>query len=544
MPKRRSRKRSPRRKFDLSPRFQLFIFVAMISIILFEPEVQPQSQPQLSSQVQQISSQVQQIGSTIFSGSSSTTTVINSPPSSTAQQTSCAFTFVYDNSNALDIFSTTNQKLSAINYVVSITPSWNGPKQSHLISGALTLSVDGTQKESYPLLNPATLASGSPATIYSGSISSATLYSYSAIGTHTLTISINGVTSITFTDGTTDTKPMATSASVQYQAVAPNTATYKIAIEGSTYAARNTANNIVTTSSDLGAVLNTLNSQLVSGDSISISSGTYNVNTMPTISANYITIYGIGNPTLRLSTSLTKYGFTLSGSHNTVKNITVDSNNNIVISPTFMVNGPYNTVEYCTFKNAVQYCLLAFATDHFTFTHNTFNRAQYGIATGGGNGYALATYGTITYNNFVDCRDCGIKLRWCENTLVKYNTVDIKWISWMSQTIQSDQQPAGIRFYQADGPTHSVTVSSNTITNSGSSSWTVAGKTYFSVGVLIDADAMSNWGTYNTPSAGQVISDNTISNVYRGIRNSFSPSTIPSISNNVFSNCGVNIFTG
>ncbi len=311
---------------------------------------------------------------------------------------------------------------------------------------------------------------------------------------------------------------------------------YSIKNIGSSYSSYNQVGTVIASSTDFGYLLNNLNGILVPGDVISIFSGTYMVKTMPLISSSHVTIQGVGNPTLIISSSLTHYGFDLSGSYNTVENITINANYNGVISPVFMVNGQYNTVQYCTFKNAIQYCLEVFGSDHFTFSHNVFNKAQYGIATGGGNGYPFSTNGEISYNVFKDCQQVGIKLRWCQNTIVHDNSIDIAWVTWLNQTVQTDQQPTGIRFYQADGPTNSVTVENNNIVNSGPATWTVAGMTYRSVGILIDTDAPVNWGGYTGSSSGQIVLNNSVAGVYVGIRNCFVPGTTPSISGTIFTN--------
>ncbi len=321
-----------------------------------------------------------------------------------------------------------------------------------------------------------------------------------------------------------------------------NNTHYTIELEGSDYVARNQEGIIVASNSNFVTMMNSLNSIVTSGQTVMIQNGVYPINGKIDWKVSGSTIVGQSTGAiLRSSSSYTSSEMMILGNstnHITINGLTFD--NNFADNPwaPLLVSGSYNTVENCRFLNIMQYGLLAFAADHFQFLNNYVNKAQYGIATGGGLGYPFCTNGLIQGNTIRDTRDAGIKLRWCSNVTVQGNDIDVEWLTWMNQP-KSDQSPSGITFYQADGPDINVVVNVNNIHNSGAAQWVSSGIKYTVNGVLVQADDPSNWGGYSGSSSGQVISGNVISGMYYGIQ---SYVTSVRISDNIISSsAGSNI---
>ncbi len=331
---------------------------------------------------------------------------------------------------------------------------------------------------------------------------------------------------------------------------ATSTPNYTVYLSGSTYYAKSSATNaIVASNSNFVTMMNSLNSIVTSGQTVMIQNGVYPINGKIDWKVSGSTIVGQSTGAiLRSSSSYTSSEMMCVGgggsNHITINGLTFD--NNFANNPwaPLKVGGSYNTVENCRFLNIMQYGLLAFAADHFQFLNNYVNKAQYGIATGGGLGWPLCTNGLIQGNIIRDTKEEGIKLRWCNNVVVQGNDIDVKWLTWMNQP-KSDLNPSGICFYQADGPDINVVVENNNIHNSGPAQWTSSGYTYRTNGVYIMPDVRSNWGGYSGSSYGQVVTGNTISGVWNGIRNQFNPSTTPKISGNTITSiANLNICVG
>ncbi len=327
------------------------------------------------------------------------------------------------------------------------------------------------------------------------------------------------------------------------------TPNYIVDIESSSYVTRNQARTVIVSNSNFVTMMNSLSSDVKSGDVIQIQNGTYPINSKIDWKTSGVTITGQSTDAiLQSSSSYTSSEMMCIGgsgsNHIIINGLTFD--NNFANNPwaPLKVCGSYNTVENCRFLNVLQYGLLAFAADHFQFLNNYCNKAQYGIATGGGLGYPFCTNGLIEGNTIVDAKEEGIKLRWCNNVTVTNNDIDVKWLTWMNQP-KSDLNPSGICIYQADGPDINVVVKNNNIHNSGPAYWTSSGYTYRTNGIYIMPDVPANWGSYSGSSYGQVVTGNTISGVWNGIRNQFSPSTTPTISGNTYSNIGnTNVYVG
>jgi parallel beta-helix repeat protein len=292
--------------------------------------------------------------------------------------------------------------------------------------------------------------------------------------------------------------------------------TYVVAIEGSNYVARNSAGTAVVTNTDFGAMMNNLNELLKSGDVILLKNGVYLVGaTTPTnTNKDGITYKGESRDgTIIRAASTTSTGNLLviysgaGGDHPAnciVEDLTFDANFNTVISPTVLIGGSYNTVQYCHFINTMQYGLHAWRAHNFKFINNRVEKAQYGISSGADNA-EWNTGGLIANNYITDSMQCGIKLRWIKDTTVSNNTIDITYVTWNGDVYNgvSYNGCTGIRLYHADGPTQNITVSNNVIYDRS----TVAGET---VGIGIDADNLANQGLPSSISSGSTIVGNSV----------------------------------
>ncbi len=152
--------------------------------------------------------------------------------------------------------------------------------------------------------------------------------------------------------------------------------------------------------------------------------------------------------------------------------------------------------------NVSAYSIFPYAADNIKIINNTVHDSdQYGIATSGdeaSNDYASDI--TISGNTIYDCKEVGIKLRWCTNTVVNQNTIRVPGASGDSAS--------GIRLYSFDGPNSFVSITNNTITGYGTGGYAVG----------IESDNQNN--------ANINIAGNTISTVYRGISISFPGATV------------------
>jgi hypothetical protein len=327
------------------------------------------------------------------------------------------------------------------------------------------------------------------------------------------------MTAIPVTDYTGSTNPAVGSHTYVVGATAQITATsavftqtsptYFISTDGTYYYAKNDVGLILTQNSDFSTMINAFFGQILQGSIVNIANGIYIVHNKIMVNINSITIIGGSNTTLRADPSLTGYMFEIPSTGTSIKNIIFDSNYNGSISPSVMIDGSYDTVTYCTFINAVQYNLEVWRGDHFTITHNTVRRSQYGIATGGTGEFC--NYGVIAYNNIADCHDCGIKIRWCKNLDVYNNIIDTGLYSWTPSNTppyMTESWHAGIRFYQYDGPNFNITIHNNNIVDNTQNDYTV--------GIMCDDDA----SYLNFPPSDNLIAiNNTISNCYYGVMN-------------------------
>jgi hypothetical protein len=313
--------------------------------------------------------------------------------------------------------------------------------------------------------------------------------------------------------------------------------TYTVYKSGSTYYTKLTSTGAsVLSNSNFVTLMNSLSSKVRSGETVLILDGVYQIGGPIDWRASGSKIIGQSVNTILQSYSsyTSRYMMRIGGggsSSITVQYLTFDNNRANNPYPPLLVTGYYNNVQNCQFLNIMQYGLLAYAAHNFQFLNNYVSKAQYGIATGGSSVDGLCTDGLIQGNVIRDTRDAGIKLRWCKGVTVKGNDVDLKWNTWLNGPT-SDQNPCGITFYASDGPVINVIVTGNNIHNSGSTMWVSSGQTYYANGVIVQADLKSNWGGYSTSSSGQVISSNSISTTYYGIRSRVSSVTI---SNNTFS---------
>ncbi len=295
------------------------------------------------------------------------------------------------------------------------------------------------------------------------------------------------------------------------------------------YYISNTESNIIIKSSNnraiildnnFGDAINSLNNVLKKNDKIYIQKGTYIVSEPILITQNAISIQGETETTLTSSTNLSSYILKITGDHDTIQSIIFDANHNNNISPVVMVTGDFDLVRNCTFTNAIQYSLLAFSANHFKIIYNNVEKAQYGISTGGGNGYPFSQNGLIAHNTIKDCRDCCVKLRWCNNVTVENNLIDIGYLTWGNQnenngmwgTSVSSDNPVfgceGIKFYQADGPDINCTVKNNIIYDSN--------KTAHTCGIEVGSDFRLD-KTILINSSGQILYNNTVSDAFYGI---------------------------
>jgi len=288
-------------------------------------------------------------------------------------------------------------------------------------------------------------------------------------------------------------------------ALAATTPKYTVYVSGSTYYATSSTGSVITSSSSFANVMNTINSKLVSGDLVLIQNGLYYVTATIQITKSGVTISGSGSTILQATTCLNSLSvriLELSGSNNILTNIIFDANFNKCISPVVIIAGSYNTVQGCTFKNAIQYCLQAWEALNFNIIGNSFNKAQYAIATGGTSAYYCIN-GLISGNTIVDARDCGIKLKWAKNIVVTGNIIDTAYLTWTTSGSGSTTTGSvGIRFYMADGPLVGITVSNNQIYDSK--------KVKQTYGVVVDVDAQKI-------SSSLTITNNKITNCYTGV---------------------------
>lgn len=287
--------------------------------------------------------------------------------------------------------------------------------------------------------------------------------------------------------------------------------TYTVYKSGSSYYVLNTSTNKVTLSNtNFSNLMNSLNSRLVTNDVVLIRNGVYSVSAMISLTKNRITIMGEGSTVLQATSTLSSRILQVYpvGSYINLKNLIFDANYNTKISPVVLIGGSYNVVQYCELRNAIQYGIQAWKADHFQFVYNTIKKAQYGLCTGG-DIYKLATDGLIAYNKIYDCRDCGVKLKWAKNVVVRDNYVDVGYLTWTKNSSGSSTIGAvGIRFYTDDGPNYNCVASNNVIVDSK--------KNRVTTGVMQDADRrLANPSA--AASYGISINGNSISGTYYGL---------------------------
>jgi parallel beta-helix repeat protein len=308
---------------------------------------------------------------------------------------------------------------------------------------------------------------------------------------------------------------------------------FTVGIEGASYVARNSTGHAMLSNAKFVMLMNSLSPLVKSGQTVLIKDGLYPVDSHIDWQASGSTIIG-QSPSAILQSSRSFFSSSMmrigggQSSRITVTNLTFDNNLTDNGYPPLIVVGSYNTVRGCRFLNIQQYGLLAYGADHFIFAGNYIEKAQYGIATGGGwDGSVMNPWdsdGIIANNTIRDARDVGIKLRWCRNVTVYGNDIDVGYRTWgkagydnghWGTSVGSDSPingSTGICFYQADGPDINVTVRDNTIYDS------VKSGSVLPAGITISPDVPSNNPGYPGPfSSGQVIANNTIRDVYFGI---------------------------
>lgn len=244
--------------------------------------------------------------------------------------------------------------------------------------------------------------------------------------------------------------------------------TYTVSTEGSSYVVRNSAGALVASGSDFGAVFNSLDSKLVSGNVVKIQPGTYLASTGARLSKSSVEIVGdVSNPSatiIRAASTSTpnNYLFQMGGSHNTISGLTFDANRNTVISPQFYLLGSYNTVRNDRFINALQYNLETSNADHFKIMDNYCTYSQYGIATMGF--YSWSSYGLISGNTITDCLSAAIKIRCTLNTIVENNYIDTAYVQYKERySYPSSEGMSGLYLALGDGPSQNVTFRGNTV---------------------------------------------------------------------------------
>ena len=106
-----------------------------------------------------------------------------------------------------------------INYIycrVGITPTWVGTKSSSLVTGTVTITNNGVTKYTESPVNP-TLISGGEVKVWDKTIYNTELNAWAPTpGSYTFLVSASITTKITFTDGTSSSKPGAGSGKVTY----------------------------------------------------------------------------------------------------------------------------------------------------------------------------------------------------------------------------------------------------------------------------------------------------------------------------------------
>ncbi|MCX6820847.1 MAG: right-handed parallel beta-helix repeat-containing protein [Candidatus Aenigmarchaeota archaeon] len=334
-----------------------------------------------------------------------------------------------------------------------------------------------------------------------------------------------GYASITVAAATTTTVPATTTTVLPTTTTSPTPAAYgyTVSTDGTNYYAKTASGNVAAQGTDFGALMNTLNGQLKTGDVVLFKNGVYLVGATTVTNANKdgITYRGESRDgAIIRAASATSTGALLviysgaGGMHpanNIVQSLTFDGNFNTVISPTVAIGGYNNTVENCHFINTMQYGLHAWRGHNFRFINNRVEKAQYGISTGADN-TEWNTGGIIANNYITDPMEVGIKLRWIKDTLVYNNTVDVTYVTWLGDVYNglSYDNAAGITYYHGDGPTQNVTVANNTIYDRS----TTPGGT---AGVWVSADNLANQGLSSSISANEKIINNTIYGTNWGI---------------------------
>lgn len=305
----------------------------------------------------------------------------------------------------------------------------------------------------------------------------------------------------------------------------PNPVTYNyiIAIEGSTYVARDVNGDSVTSSaSDLGAVFNYLTANRVaSGDVIYLDVGAYTANTALTFnSKTNITLNGASRDTVTVTRGNVANSFLiLNGTNNIVKNIAWDDNNQLgtgynIYTLAITISGSYNIFDNNKFLHSWRYGIGVAGAHNFTISNNYINQAQYGISgtssyTGNPNIYRSYD-GSIIGNSVYDSRDCSIKIKGMTNVTVTNNYCDVGYLTWTTNASGSGTEGClGIRFYTDDDADYGCTIANNTIVDSQ--------HTKITAGITEDLDrCLDNTSLANTSNNLQA-NNNAISNCYYGM---------------------------
>ncbi len=158
--------------------------------------------------------------------------------------------------------------------------------------------------------------------------------------------------------------------------------------------------------------------------------------------------------------------------------------------------------------NVSSYSVFTYKGDNIKIINNIIHDSdQYGIATNGDTG-DLSTDITISGNKIYNCKEVGIKIRWCSNSQVTQNTITIPDIP--------EGSADGICLYSFDGPNSHVDITNNTIKGEGTSGYNLG----------INSD--------NEDNEYINISKNKIDDVYRGISINFPGANV---TENVINNC-------
>jgi hypothetical protein len=296
---------------------------------------------------------------------------------------------------------------------------------------------------------------------------------------------------------------------------------YVIYKSGLNFVAQAVDGTILAQDTDFAAMMNSLNAIIAEGKTIQFRNFVFPVNAIAAWRKS--NTYFIGeslSAILRANPAMTTYLMEIYSGHGgntphdvTFDGITVDGNFGPNITPLFAVGGQYNVVKNGAFLNAIQYGLHFWRAHDSKFLSNYINKAEYGLSTGADE-TEMNTNIEMAYNIIRDSQDVGIKLRWINVALIHDNDIDCAYLTWTTNASGSTLEgAAGIRYYQGDGPTIDCVVNHNNIYDSD--------KSRITVGVGIDEDA-AGWADRTTiRSSGQVIINNSITDLYYGILSKF-----------------------